>query len=873
MNTALRFLAAAATSSLLLLSTGCSSSDETNSEAAGHITRAETYADQGQYRSAMLEVRNAVQKDPGNVDHVLVLAGIYNSIGAGEQATDLLESWQEDHADLVALPLARGYILQGKHLSAREALEGYEPQGDSATREYEYLKAESQNLAGNTDQALGQLRSLQQAHPADAEIAAGLGRTLLASGEANAAVNALTQWTEQNGDNAEILYLTGLAHYRMGNVEESTQVLTDATAVVPTSDIFLPVRRNILTLLSRSLTEQGRITEAQVYNKILAENTSSDTLQRAESALEAIQRGDLSSARTTLEELLQQNPENEQVALMLGTLNLQEGRVEDAETLLTGNIDAETTPTPFIRAATITQLDGGKREEALRTLARAIEARPKDTDLLAMHGILALSLPEHQESGVHSLSKALDIDPSRSRLRLGLAQHYMSKGQQEQALAQMRMAFTETPTDWTVTQNYIRLLFQTDKESEADEVAESLLNGFSDSPRAVTLAALTKHRLGETAAARSRLEQQLEENPEDLPSLTAMASIHHSDQEFGEAAETLLKAAVLQPDNFSILRAAGRAYARNHRPDEIVEWLTGVATEHDKLATPAKILAANVRIQQGKLADARKLLDALPEQSHPEQLQAVRTSLLVAEAQKAVREQDWSTARARAGEVSAMQPDKLEAVLMPAQVAIAEGKYEEALESLEELEEAHGANPALDLTRARLFAVRDGGKEALDYLDKRWSDSGNSSLLPVMINLARQHSPSEMDRLTGAWVNAQPESVAANSRRAEYLMSEGNNEGAISHYETVIRLQPENTTALNNLAWLLREKDLEQGLRLAERAAQLAPENGAVQDTYGWLLHLDGQNSAALATLEKALALAPESKEISEHLEAVRQAL
>ena len=66
MNTALRLLAISAASSMILLAAGCSSSDDTSSEAAGHITRAETYADQGQYRSAMLEVRNAVQKDPGD---------------------------------------------------------------------------------------------------------------------------------------------------------------------------------------------------------------------------------------------------------------------------------------------------------------------------------------------------------------------------------------------------------------------------------------------------------------------------------------------------------------------------------------------------------------------------------------------------------------------------------------------------------------------------------------------------------------------------------------------------------------------------------------------------------------------------------------
>lgn len=104
MNTALRLIAASVASSLILLAAGCSSSDDSGSEAADHIARAQTYADQGQYRSAMLEVRNAVQKDSGNVGHVVILANIYNDIGAGEQATELLSPWLEDHRQQVALP-------------------------------------------------------------------------------------------------------------------------------------------------------------------------------------------------------------------------------------------------------------------------------------------------------------------------------------------------------------------------------------------------------------------------------------------------------------------------------------------------------------------------------------------------------------------------------------------------------------------------------------------------------------------------------------------------------------------------------------------------------------------------------------------------
>lgn len=863
-----------ATVAALLLLAGCSGSDETSTEATGHIDRAETYTDQGQYRSAMLEVRNAIQKDPGNPDHVLVLAGIYNRIGAGEEATDLLEPWLEDHADQVTLPLARGYVLQGKHLSARETLEGFQPESDAAQREYDYLMAETRRLAGNHEEAISELRTLQENHPGDAEITTALAKALMASNEPDAAIDTLTGWTEAHGDNPEILYLTGVAHYRQGNVDESTEVLTDATSSVPSSDIFLPVRRNILTLLSRSLTEQGRVSEAQVYNKILAENTSSDTRERAESALEAIQRGDLSSARTTLEELLQQDPDNERVAMMLGTLSLQEGRADDAESLLAGNIDAETTPTPFIRAATIAQLDTGKREEALETLSRAIEARPNDVELLAMHGILALSLPDQKDAGVSSLSKALEIDRSRSRLRLALARHYMSEGQTEQALAQMRVAFTETPTDWSVTQNYLALLLNTDRENEAGEVAESLINGFSDEPQAITLAAITEHRLGETDTARSRLEKQVEENGENLPAMAALATIYQSEGENDKAVDTLLRAARLQPENLNLIQAAGRAYAREHKPEQVADWLSQVGEENEELAPNSYTLAAQIHVQQGNLEQAGKLLEQIPEDHQTEESQTVSIQLLVAEAEQAAQQEDWATARSKAAEAAAMRPDNLTFALIPVRVTAAEGKHDKALASLDELEGTHGEQPAIDLTRARLLAAKeDDGSAAYDYLNERWQETENPELLPNLVNLAKQHSADDVDALTQAWVEAAPDSAAAHLNRAEYAMANGSERDAIDSYEAALGIRPDNAIALNNLAWLLREQDQERAINLAEQARDLAPENPAVLDTYGWILHLADRNDEARPVLEEALSLAPDSEEIQEHLEAVKQAL
>lgn len=66
---------------------------------------------------------------------------------------------------------------------------------------------------------------------------------------------------------------------------------------------------------------------------------------------------------------------------------------------------------------------------------------------------------------------------------------------------------------------------------------------------------------------------------------------------------------------------------------------------------------------------------------------------------------------------------------------------------------------------------------------------------------------------------------------------------------------PNDSVALNNLAWFLATHggDLEQAAQLARRSVELAPD-AANLDTLAWIEHLRGDDEAAWATIERALA-------------------
>jgi tetratricopeptide (TPR) repeat protein len=91
---------------------------------------------------------------------------------------------------------------------------------------------------------------------------------------------------------------------------------------------------------------------------------------------------------------------------------------------------------------------------------------------------------------------------------------------------------------------------------------------------------------------------------------------------------------------------------------------------------------------------------------------------------------------------------------------------------------------------------------------------------------------------------------------------------SIEHFKRCIELDPENSLAKNNLAYLYSEQGthLDEGLKLVQTALKKSPKNSAYLDTLGWLYFQKGDYKAALEPLKKAVEIAPDSAESQYHL-------
>jgi Tfp pilus assembly protein PilF len=91
---------------------------------------------------------------------------------------------------------------------------------------------------------------------------------------------------------------------------------------------------------------------------------------------------------------------------------------------------------------------------------------------------------------------------------------------------------------------------------------------------------------------------------------------------------------------------------------------------------------------------------------------------------------------------------------------------------------------------------------------------------------------------------------------------------AIQQFQAVLKEDPKNLVALNNLATAYQQEKDPRALEYAEKAHALAPDSAAVLDTLGWILVEQGNTARGLPLLQKAVSLAPAAPDIRYHLAA-----
>ncbi len=856
------------TASLLFI-TACGDKQAQDAEqSAIHLKQAEGYRQQGQYRPAIIEGRNAVQKNPQDPAGHILLANIFLDINYTQQAAEQLKAVPEAHHNDLNYLLAEASMLihRNKYESALKTLANPVTQNQL---EASLLKGKALHALGKLNDAMTVYSSLP---PDNKDVQLGKARLYAEQNNFHSAFQLLLELKQTAPEDPEVSLFEAQLAVKDGNLERTEALLTETLARLPNTDIITPLKANVMRNMASILIQQGRSSEAMVYTKALSEAYPGADLAQAKfkKALEHLQQGDLPQAKANLEEMLQDYPQFEQGAQLLGIISYLQGDYEKAESYFSENLDPETASQLATNVAAQTSLRLNQPDKVMELLGGSID-ETDDPQALALYGMAAFAAGKAQE-GEQALLKAVKRQPDNYRLRVALADLYSKNLNNQKALEQLQAAYGSESgkQDSQVLARLVRQYYSMGQIGTADTLLEKTQQNDPKNPKVLKLIADTKLFKKDYEGARQMYRKALTSEPDNISVLTAYAAASLQASAWDDAINAFEKVIQLEPAGINGYRGLLQAYLTQDKAD-IGEAKLNALKPQVATVQPYLVLAEHyTRLQQFKQAHSE--IDQAQKSFSEPLLQQADALIAYHEAALAMRQEAYGQAKSVALEGLQQDPsnERLLGLLVEAETRL--GNYDNARELAQQLEQTNYA--VSQIMRAEIALAQKKTATALTYLQNSWNKQPFELTAKKIYGLkVSEQSADEANAFLPEWLEKLPQSPTALSLAADQALEDNDYQAAINYLDRVIALAPNSPVTLNNLAWAYLQTNNKEALSTAQRAYQLAPERADIVDTYGWILVKNKQVQEGLAILEKALALAPDNKEIEQHVTEAKKLL
>ena len=222
----------------------------------------------------------------------------------------------------------------------------------------------------------------------------------------------------------------------------------------------------------------------------------------------------------------------------------------------------------------------------------------------------------------------------------------------------------------------------------------------------------------------------------------------------------------------------------------------------------------------------------------------------------------------------ALNPDNTRALMGQVEVMVAEKKPQEALDLLQDQVAKYPER--IDLRMALGNAAVRMGKydvgiatfqEVLPKLDK---DAKARADVYLRIGESYRRKGDTASAIASLRQAQQilPDDIVIGGTLALVQDQAGQSEEAEKQYRAVLKLDPDNGLAMNNLAYLLADNggDLDEALQLAQRARAARQDLPAISDTLGWIYLKKGMTDAAVGMFDGLVQKEPGNPTFHYHL-------
>lgn len=882
---------------LCFLTSACG---DTRSEAE-LVADATQKMSQNQYRSAVIDLRNALRANPNNREARVALAKSLIEMDDGVAAEKEISRAIELGAtpDEYAMTLAQA-------LMARNGFAELVAEIDPSAVSDVALASELSAVRGRAMLAMGSEGPADQifkdvlaaGESVEAQRIALLGKASMALKDSdNAAAERFARKSlEIAPDSAESYLTLGQILMLEGKFEEANSLLAEEK-----SSGFKMSRMERFRLegdRSRTLLGMGKIDEAADAAEAMAAIAPEHPMSSFLRGRIELQRGNLDRALEHLQTLGADYPNFAPGQALLGAVSMQRGETEQAEEYLRKALSLDPNNAMARQMFAELQIRTSRPSDAAELLRNGLDTENADPQTLAMLG-KAEMMSGDQDLAIDYLRRSIAKDPDNAQVKLSLVSALVAQGKSAEAVELIESIPDDAMPEGK--KSLLLIVAQLDRENPGPSKAklDQLMAQAGDDVTLRSLAGSVYISIGELEKARNQFNRVLQITPDDLGAKLSILRLDSVANDYSESKRLFSAAREQNEDDvvplIALARIAGREGNKQrmleltreaHAVDETALYpnitLGGEALNRNDInaaANYAQLALANnansaialaftgmVQVRAGQFSDAvRNLREAA-------EIAPESRSILYELGRAQLGAEQLAQARDSFAKAYELDNSHLPSLRALAILEVRANNDARADELLLEARKTVGPGPVLDQLTGDVRAAQENLPAALASFESAQAAAPSWGLAAKIYSARRQSGVANPEQSLIDWLEENPDHRQGRTLLAQAYQSMGNAGAAIAQYEILIDQDPESALALNNLAWLYFESGdagkRARALDMAGKATALAPDSPAIADTYGWIQFKSGKVDDGVQTLRKALSLTSpkRSPEIAYHL-------
>jgi putative PEP-CTERM system TPR-repeat lipoprotein len=844
------------------------------------IASAKEYLQKKDTKSAVIEIKNALQKNPELGEARYMLGS--NLLAEGNVVAaevELRKALAAKHPEVEVVPdLARSMLMLGQAKKVVDEFGGTRLGQPGADASLQTTLVAAYAALGKPDQAQAALSAALAADPKYAPALLISARQKAGTKDFDGALAVVDDVVTREPGNADAWKLKGdLLLYTMNKPDDA---LTAYRKALEVNAKYGPAHVAVLSLLM----QQGKLDEVANQLEQLKTFAANNPQTKYFEAQLAYQKKDFKRAQEVVQPLLQQAPNNPQLLQLAGAVELQLGAVAQAEIYLSKATQLAPQLAPARRLLIATYVRLGQSAKALAALNAATGKDGIEPALYSLAGEVYLQNGDAKKAEEY-FAKALKLDPENARKRTAVAITHLASGQTAGALGELQ-EIAASDSGVTADLALISAHVQRKEFDKALAAINKLEAKQPDKPMAANLRGRIQLAQKDNAAARKSFERALAIDPNFFAAAASLAALDVAEKKPDEAKKRFETLLAKNPKNGQALLALAQLAAVNNAgKDEVAAQLTKAVDANPTDVAPRLLLIdLHLRNKDNKqaLATAQSAVTAAP--SSPELLaalgrvqqvsgdlnQAIATyGKLVALqplspvphvrlAEAHVVNKDLKAAEQSLRKALEIKPDTLEAQRGLVTLALDSKRYEDAVKVARSVQEQRPAHPVGYALEGDIRASQRNWDAAAQAY-RSGLQRAASTELAIKLNAALVSSgkASESERFVASWRKEHPKDAAFLLHLGDLALMRKDHETAEKQYLAVLAIQPDSAVAHNNLAWTMGLSKREGALAHAEQANRIAPNQPAFMDTMAMLLADSKEFAKAIELQRKALELQP----------------